>query len=336
MRFVTNRRLPEPHPGASRIQRQDPPPWHPPPVDQEQTDRWTDLLAGAGHRPGAVLGAGMEGTVIDLGGGLVAKVWQRRTAGDLETLRSFYDAVAQARPGVRTPRILEVLELDGQHATVEPLLGGRPLWTADGGSPTLTDADVACVVEVLAALAAVDPTPDMGVLPVLEGEEPFEPGHFARGLAGLVERRVARFRAPLLARLPDLDELTKAVVAGLEGLAPGEQGLLHGDLIPANILVDDHQPAVIDFGFLTTVGDPAFDAAVTASIYDMYGPRARQTEAVLDTAIADRFGHPTELLALYRAAYALTTSNCFSASGGDGHFDWCVRMLERPDVRAAL
>ena len=305
-------------------------------MDQEQTERWTDLLTSAGHRPGAVLGAGMEGTVIDLGGDLVAKIWQRRTAEDLETLRTFYEAVAGAQPAVRTPRILEVLELDGQHATVEPRLGGRPLWTADGESPTLTDADVACVVEVLAALAAVDPTPDMGVLPVLEGEEPFEPGEFARSLAGLVERRVARFRAPLLVRLPDLDELTKVVVAGLEGLGPGEESLLHGDLIPANILVDERSPAVIDFGFLTTVGDPAFDAAVTASIYDMYGPRARQTEAVLDTAITDRFGHAAERLALYRAAYALTTSNCFSASGSDGHFDWCVRMLERPDVRAAL
>lgn len=305
-------------------------------MDQDQTERWTDLLTSAGHRPGGVLGAGMEGTVIDLGGDRVAKIWRRRTADDLETLRTFYDAVAEAQPRIRTPRILEVLALDGQHATVETRLGGRPLWNADGESPTLTDADVACVVEVLAALAAVEPTPAMGVLPVLEGEAPFGQGEFARSLAGLVERRVVRFRAPLLARVPDLDELTQAVVAGLEGLAAGEQGLLHGDLIPANVLVDEDRPAVIDFGFLTTVGDPAFDAAVTASIYDMYGPRARQTEAVLDAAIADRFGHAAERLALYRAAYALTTSNCFSASGSDGHFEWCARMVERPDVRAAL
>jgi Ser/Thr protein kinase RdoA (MazF antagonist) len=305
-------------------------------VDQQQIQRWTDLLTRAGHRPGAVLGAGMEGTVIDLGGDLVAKIWQRRTAEDLETLRTFYEAVAGAQLTVRTPRILQVLALDGQCVTVEPRLGGKPLWNADGGSPTPTDADVACMLDVLAALAAPAPTPHMGVLPVLEGEEPFEPGTFTRSLAGLVERRVARFRAPLLARLPGLDEVTRAVVAGLESLEPGDEGLLHGDLIPANILVDEAPPAVIDFGFLTTVGDPAFDAAVTASIYDMYGPRARQTEAVLDLAIMDRFGHPAERLALYRAAYALTTSNCFSASGSDGHFDWCVRMLERPDVRAAL
>jgi hypothetical protein len=56
----------------------------------------------------------------------------------------------------------------------------------------------------------------------------------------------------------------------------------------------------------------------------------------LDDAVADRFGYPTQLLAVYRAAYALVTSNCFSASGSDGHFAWCVRMLERADVLGAL
>ena len=87
---------------------------------------------------------------------------------------------------------------------------------------------------------------------------------------------------------------------------------------------------------MTTVGDPAFDGAVTASIFDMYGPRAADTEAILDAAIAGRFGYDPRRLAVYRAAYALVTSNCFSASGSDGHFAWCVRMLQRPQVLDAL
>ena len=112
---------------------------------------------------------------------------------------------------------------------------------------------------------------------------------------------------------------------------------MHGDLIPANVLVgDDDRPAVLDFGFLTVVGDPAFDAAVTASIFDMYGPRARANEALLDEAIAARFGHDRARLLRYRAAYALLTATCFSASGSDGHAAWCVAVLGRPEVRAAL
>jgi aminoglycoside phosphotransferase (APT) family kinase protein len=149
---------------------------------------------------------------------------------------------------------------------------------------------------------------------------------------------VERFRGPLTARLPHVDDLVQAVVRALDDLDPSTRSLVHGDLIAANIHVDEagRPVAVLDFGFMTTIGDPAFDAAVTASLFDMYGPRAAGTEAVLDAAMADRFGHDAQRLAIYRAAYALATSNCFSASGSDGHFDWCVRMVQRPAILDAL
>jgi len=59
----------------------------------------------------------------------------------------------------------------------------------------------------------------------------------------------------------------------------------------------------IDFGFPSTVGDPVFDAAVTASIFDMYGPLARDAERDLDKAITESFGYSADRMALYRAAY---------------------------------
>ena len=40
--------------------------------------------------------------------------------------------------------------------------------------------------------------------------------------------------------------------------------------------------------------------------------------------------------AVYRAAYAVVTATCFSPTGEDGHFAWCVAMLRRADVQAAL
>lgn len=60
-------------------------------------------------------------------------------------------------------------------------------------------------------------------------------------------------------------------------------------------------------------GTRPFDAAIAASVYDMYGPGAAESEAILDRvildrAIAERFGHDPGRLALYRAAYALTRS----------------------------
>jgi len=282
----------------------------------------------------------MEGTVIAIGDDLVAKIWHRRTAGELEILKSFYDAVARAEGTVAAPRIFDVLCLEGQCATVETMLDGQPLRTSESAASRVADDDVACVLDVLAALATIEPTADLGALPILAGEPPFriETMPFAESLAALVRRRVERFRGALSARLPRLDVVTEAVVRRLHDLHPGRACLVHGDLIPANILVDDatRPVAVLDFGFMTTIGDPAFDAAVAASIFDMYGPRAAETETILDEAVADRFGYEPGRVAAYRAAYALVTSNCFSASGSDGHFEWCMRILECPEVHEAL
>lgn len=62
----------------------------------------------------------------------------------------------------------------------------------------------------------------------------------------------------------------------------------------------------------------------------------RATEARLQASFERRLGHDPERLDVYRAAYALATSTCFDPSGRDGHFTWCVDLLNRPSVRAAV
>jgi aminoglycoside phosphotransferase (APT) family kinase protein len=302
---------------------------------------WVDVLRELGYQPGEVLGSGVEGTVIALGDDSVAKIWSNRVATELERLKTFYDAVADACP-LATPTIHRVLTVDGQSASVESRLHGETLrQEAAGTSPVMTSQRVLAVLEVLDALASVEPTPALAVLPILEGEPAFDAERvpFGDSLAKLVQRRVDAFRPSLTAALPDLEQLTAAVVDGLSALRPARMGLVHGDLVPGNILVSNKTrrvSAILDFGFLSTVGDLAFDAAVAASIHDMYGPDSRKTEAALENAIQARFDYDPERAALYRAAYALTTSNCFSVSGTDGHFNWCVHMLRRSDVREAL
>lgn len=301
-------------------------------------DELVELVRDLGLPATTVLGSGIEGTVLDLADGSVLKVWSRRTGDELQLLRGFYDSVAGAGLPFGVPQILEVRRVGGRYATVQVRLEGQPLWEQPGVSPPLDDEDVEAVITVLAALAAVQSAPEMAVLPVLEGEAAFDPGtSFERSLADLVEARALRHRGPLRARVRDLDHVVSVVTHRLRHLPFASPSLVHGDLVPGNILVSSGAPVgVLDFGFLSTVGDPAFDAAVTASIYDMYGPDAARTESRLDEAVSGRFDYPRARLLLYRAAYALITANCFSASGSDGHFDWCVRMLERPEVREVL
>ena len=123
-----------------------------------------------------------------------------------------------------------------------------------------------------------------------------------------------------LAALREVGTLVDATVKQLDQMANTSSAVIHGDLIPANIHVDDEMRpmAALDFGFLTAVGDPAFDAAVAASVFDMYGVNARAAEAVIDEATTARFGYDPRHLMVYRAAYALVTSNCFSPSAVTG------------------
>ena len=286
---------------------------------------WRSAFEPLGLVPVQEIGSGMEGTVVRLEGDLVAKVWHAADADDLAVRQRFYADVADALP-LLTTRMLDVVRVGEQWASIEPLLHGTPL----AGPPT--PAAVEAVADVLAALASVAPTRAMTTLGALPGEPPLDvSAGFEQGLAALVEHRV---NPVLAAAVPDFHGVVASVTSALRSLTPAPPALVHGDLIPANVLLDGagRPSAVIDFGFLTTAGDPAFDAAVTASIFDMYGPSARSAEALLDA----RLGVDPRRAALHRAAYAIVTATCFSPTGEDGHFAWCVAMLARPEVLAVL
>jgi hypothetical protein len=85
------------------------------------------LLRRHGWEPGAVLGSGMEGTVVDLSGGEVAKIWHGRSRADLDALVCFGAALDTGSPPFATPRILELLEDDDLLISIERKVDGEPL-----------------------------------------------------------------------------------------------------------------------------------------------------------------------------------------------------------------
>lgn len=274
---------------------------------------------------------------------LVIKIWKRRDPADLERLQLFTSGLCSAGPAVAFPQVHQVVATTEGVATVESLVPGIQLGSG-GPRPVVTEPQAAVLMDALDALAGVRPRAELAVLPPLPGEIPFEPDvGFAESLGALTLRRYQAHTEVLAARQPDIDALAQATVEAVRSIEPVSPALIHGDLVPSNLMVVESETGgpqrlsgVLDFGFLTVLGDPAFDAAATASIFDMYGENARQSEAILDEHIADRFGYPPTTLAIYRAAWAIITANAFGADGADGHFAWCVAMLNRPEVRSAL
>ena len=289
-----------------------------------------DLLRRAGFDVGFVLGSGMEGVVVSLDPGQVAKVWFERPEDEVSRLKAFYDAVVRGSR-LRVAEIEQVRSVAGHTVSVERFVAGRHLSEQPSGSlRTVTRATLEGLGDALDALAQVQPDPALFSLPILPGEPPFDSGAaFAESLAHLLERRVQRIADTLDAALGGTLSSTLAQVQDeLSTLRPRREGLIHGDLIPDNVLVDDDEaPGVIDFGFLSTYGDVDFDVALAPAIYDMYGPTAAENTQLLTEALADRFGTKESTIATYRKAYALATAGCFGSGPEDGHFAWCARQL---------
>lgn len=308
---------------------------------QLHTGEWLEHFVRAGHPDVEPLAAGVEGAVYRLGDGTVAKVWGRRRRTELLRWQAFYADVAAAGLPFATPVMMRVDDVRGVAVTVERELPGSPLQARlDTELREVDPAAVDAVLTVLRALATVPTTAAMRAVPVLDERGPFRPDgtDFVTALSALLERRTARSSGLLRARVPEFDRRYAAVTAGLEALDRQPDTVVHGDLFAENVLVDaaGRPSAVLDFGFLSTAGDPRFDVAVTAAILNMYGTHAAAiTEALTERFAAD-LGHPADVLRLYRAAYAIATSTAFTADGSDGHFAWCTRQLTAPEVTAAL
>ncbi len=304
------------------------------------TQQWFDYFRSRGYAA-EPLGAGVEGAVYDLGRGLVAKVWRERGTAELSRMQRFYADVASAGLPFGTPEIVSVEQAAGAAVTYERKLPGEPLQQRLGHDDQAIGCEVTrCILDVLSALATVPATSSMRQLAVLDEDRPLRAGadSFLAALLSLLTRRVARFGPVLRDRLPDFDRRYSALTDRLAVLESCPDTVVHGDLFGGNVLVDARaRPlAVLDFGFLTTAGDPRLDAAVTACIMNMYGQHAASITRDLTAQFAAVLGHPAEVLLIYQAAYAVATSNAFTSDGSDGHFAWCVDQLSRADVAAAI
>jgi Phosphotransferase enzyme family len=301
---------------------------------QTHDNNWLDYFTTIGYPHAKPLAVGMEGAVYSLGGNKIAKVWASQSEAYLSLLQRLYSEMAESSLQFQSPEILKIIEARGSFITIERKLPGTPLrQDAASGDDKLTLAEQECVMAVLRGLAALGATPAMKSLPALGETDAFWTGHHSWGeaIAALVERRTNRYKDQLRLAAQNFDEKLSRIMTLLKEINEVPLTLIHGDLAAANILVDTftRPNAVLDFGFFSMAGDPAFDAAIATAIFNMYGPHAQEIEEQLTQAVLIEFDYSPERLALYKASYALIASNIYDPTGKDGHFEWCVARLNR-------
>ncbi|MCF3123903.1 aminoglycoside phosphotransferase family protein [Streptomyces arenae] len=302
-------------------------------------DPWLGYFADRGYAGVRRIGGGVEGVVYRLGEGLAAKVWGGRPPAGFGVMRQVYADLARHPLPFRTPEILDVEDRDGVVVTYERELPGEPI-RGDSAHEVpereLSGRHRDALLDVLRGLASVPGTEAMRRLTVQGDDRPLWQGHdcFRDALADLVARAAARHGATLAACVPDFEAGVARTQKALRSLPDAPVTAVHGDLVPPNIHVDaaGRPVAVLDFGFCTTAGDPAFEAAVTAAVWDMYGPYAQEHAGELTGLFARELGYAPTALTIYQAVYALTTYDLFGLDDRDGHFRWCAELLRRNAV----
>jgi len=299
------------------------------------------LLIQSGRRPVAHLGSGMEGHVFDIGDELVAKVWFAKKPDEIAPLLAFYEMLDALGLPFGTPRILEIDDLPGGTVSIERALRGTPLSDLverDERDPPMFAIDA--VMSVLTALRDHPVQEAQSILPILgiHDLDLIRPYTAMPTLLRVVRRNVERYGDLLRRSVSDFDWVLEQTVQRVSQLPHIGRSAVHGDLCPPNILLgpDRAVSAVIDWGFLSHVGDTTFDVTIACGSYNLYGKNYRLTDDYLMAESVDRHKFDRQHLLAYRALYALLTSNAYSEEGTDGHYGWCVEALKRNDVREAL
>lgn len=282
----------------------------------------------------------MEGHVFSVGNHNVAKVWFYKPLSEVESLGHFYDLLQTLDLPFRTPQIVAARDVDGTAVSLERELTGTPLRDlineTDLEPPGFAFEAVLNVLEALKNSFAGDGSP----LAVL-GVTPSRRARFDGPTAVLLEvadRKVRRYGDLLRRSVPDFDRIYRRTAHHLQNLPAIGRQAVHGDVCPENILLDEEGKvaAVLDWGFLSLFGDSALDASVACGVYNMYGPHHRQLDDTFLSACQARLGYSWERLLLYRALYAIVSSNAYAEDERDGHYTWCVENLLRDDLRNVL
>ena len=303
---------------------------------------WIRHFRKQGFLNASLIAAGMDGAVYSLvPDEVIAKVWRHRNETQLVQLKAFYAELARLASHIQTPQITDVQVVDGTVVSIEKYLRGAPLHESLSKDASHPDPDaVAAIASVLTFLRSIPAADRFSGLTILDEPTPLwdGTGKWSEAILRTISKRLDRFRPQLQSRVRGLDATVAAIGRFLETRDGVAMSLVHGDVCPANVMVDRNaRPvSIVDFGFLTSIGDPAFDVSIASAVYSMYGPHAGVIDDDVTRTLAETLGDDPRVVLAYRAVYALISSNAYSDDGSDGHFRWCIGMLDREDVRASL
>lgn len=287
------------------------------------------LLRAFGTHPGALLGSGGEARVFALpDDATVLRLYAPTPEPHPLPLRPLLDSWVGVDLGFALPRILEVGRRGSQSWTIESRLPGIPLdrWLAD--TPD-ADARHRALVGFLDAAARLQelPLPTPGFGRPWAPEERFD--SLVDLLAAQVDVGLGLGGDALCERVPGLDARVAELLARLAQRETTPR-FVHGDLAPANVLVDTSGAvtAVLDFSVHALAADPVLDLVGAVAFVELTPYPGRYADAArLQPVLADRLGADAWLIDAYRRFWALYYAM------DPGLHPWCAAQFSTaPDL----
>jgi aminoglycoside phosphotransferase (APT) family kinase protein len=223
------------------------------------------------------------------------------------------------------PHVREIGHIDGTLYTVEDRIAGRALSEMlPGLEGERRRRALTSYLAVAEAMAVVRTEGDYGDLLLAE---PLRRAHWGEYLAARLDS--AADDAVLARDVPGLDGIVARVRARLLALPDPEKCVVHGDIWPPNVMMNEDMAVtgLIDFSFTTRVGDTLMDLAGAVCFLQVGNPRGAEDSRYLLELIEAKHGPALRAhLDLYTAWIAFS----FAYNHDDPVvYAWCLDLIRR-------
>ncbi len=282
------------------------------------------VIAAFGVTEGDLIGSGWESTIYALGKTQILRIPRPEVVSEGK-LRAQVALIATLPPlPFDVPRIREISRIDGQLYVIEDRIEGHAMSSLLRRlSPERrAEAFRSYLVAAEAMSAVTAPGEAYGDLLL---DNPRRSESWSDYLTARVH--VAAEDEVLAAAVPDLAGIVKRYTARLDALPDPPKCLVHGDIYPANVMMNDdlQVTGLIDFGFTTRVGDHVMDLAGACYYLTAYDLSAQaDLDYVKQQILAKHGAEVIDRIELYAVWFAFDFAYNHDAADV---FAWCAKLI---------
>lgn len=282
------------------------------------------VTAAFGVTEADLIGSGWESTIYALGKTQILRIPRPEVVSE-EKLRA-QAALLEKLPHLpfAVTTIREIGRIEGQLYVIEDRIAGQSmstlLRTLSGERRAAAFQAFLAAAEAMSAVSA--PGEAYGDL---LSDNPRRCEKWSDYLTDRV--RVAAQDEVLAAAVPGLDEIAERYIARLEDIPDPPKCIVHGDIYPANVMMNDdlQVTGLIDFSFTTRVGDHLMDLAGACYYLTAYDLSAQADLDHVRQLILAKYGAEViDRIGLYGVWFAFDFAYNHDSSNV---FAWCTKLI---------